>query len=107
MRADEAGAGTERRAPAVDAAVYRQVISNFMSGVVVLTTTDGGRRQGMTVSAVSSLSLDPPMLLACLHGRSPTQEAVRRSGRFAVNILGEDQGQLAERFAGSHDKFAG
>jgi flavin reductase (DIM6/NTAB) family NADH-FMN oxidoreductase RutF/DNA-binding GntR family transcriptional regulator len=108
MRAGEAGAGPQRRTQAFDAAVFRQVIGNFMSGVVVLTTVDGGRRYGMTVSAVSSLSLDPPMLLTCLHGRSPTQEAVRSSGRFAVNILGEDQGQLAERFAGSHeDKFAG
>jgi flavin reductase (DIM6/NTAB) family NADH-FMN oxidoreductase RutF len=53
----------------------------------------------MTVSAVSSLSLDPPMLLVCLHSASGTQEAVRKSGRFAVNILAEDQGWLAERFA--------
>jgi len=108
MPAGEAGAGRQRRTQAFDAAIFRQVIGNFMSGVVVLTTLDSGRRYGMTVSAVSSLSLDPPMLLTCLHGRSPTQEAVRRSGRFTFNILGEDQGHLAERFPGSHDdKFAG
>src|SRR5689334_7329776 len=65
----------------------------------------------MTVSAVSSLSLDPPTLLVCMNAASATQEAVHRSGRFAVNILAEHQGQghIAERFArpGSDDKFAG
>ena len=63
----------------------------------------------MTVSAVSSLSLEPPMLLVCLNAASATQEAVRRSGRFAVNILAEHQGHIAERFArpGSDDKFEG
>jgi len=94
-------------APAVDGAVFRRVIGNFMSGVVVITTEHDGVRYGMTVSAVSSLSLDPPMLLVCLNARSTTQEAVRRAERFAVNILAEDQGHLAERFAssGSADKF--
>ena len=108
MQADGAGPIAERPAPAFDAAVFRRVIGNFMSGVVVLTTADGQRRHGMTVSAVSSLSLEPPMLLVCLNSASPTQEAVRRAGRFAVNVLSEDQGHLAEHFAGRREgKFAG
>ena len=95
--------------PAFDATVFRRVIGNFMTGVVVITTVDDGAPRGMTVSAVSSLSLEPPMLLVCLNAASATQEAVRRSGRFAVNILAEHQGHIAERFArpGSDDKFAG
>ena len=95
--------------PAFDGAVFRRVIGNFMTGVVVITTEHDGARRGMTVSAVSSLSLDPPMLLVCLNAASATQEAVHRSGRFAVNILAEHQGHIAERFArpGSDDKFAG
>jgi flavin reductase (DIM6/NTAB) family NADH-FMN oxidoreductase RutF/DNA-binding GntR family transcriptional regulator len=95
--------------PAFDATVFRRVIGNFMTGVVVITTEHDGARRGMTVSAVSSLSLDPPMLLVCLNAASATQEAVHRSGRFAVNILAEHQGHIAERFArpGSDDKFAG
>lgn len=106
MSAVDAPAGT---GPAFDGTVFRRVIGNFMSGVVVITTEHDGARRGMTVSAVSSLSLDPPMLLVCLNAASPTQEAVARSGRFAVNILAEHQGALAERFArsGSDDKFAG
>ena len=96
-------------APAVDGAVFRQVIGNFMSGVVVITTEHADVQYGMTVSAVSSLSLDPPMLLVCLNARSGTQEAVRSAGRFAVNILAEDQSHLAERFAssGTAGKFRG
>jgi flavin reductase (DIM6/NTAB) family NADH-FMN oxidoreductase RutF/DNA-binding GntR family transcriptional regulator len=94
---------------AFDATVFRRVIGNFMTGVVVITTEHEGVRRGMTVSAVSSLSMDPPMLLVCLNSGSSTQEAVYRSGRFAVNILAEHQGQIAERFArpGADDKFAG
>ena len=104
------GLATNQTAPPFDGAVFRRVIGSFMSGVVVITTSaDDGTPHGMTVSAVSSLSLDPPMLLVCLHSASGTQEAVRRSGRFAVNILAEDQGELAGRFAkpGATDKFDG
>lgn len=92
-----------------DPAVFRRVIGSFMSGVVVITTSDGHLPHGMTVSAVSSLSMDPPMLLACLNTTSRTQEAVSRSGVFAVNILAEHQGELAARFArsGLTDKFDG
>lgn len=95
--------------PDVDAAVFRRVIGSFMSGVVVITTIDSEVPHGMTVSAVSSLSMDPPMLLACLNTTSRTQEAVTRSGLFAVNILAHDQGELAARFARSTlvDKFEG
>jgi flavin reductase (DIM6/NTAB) family NADH-FMN oxidoreductase RutF len=74
---------------AFDSAVFRQVINNFASGVVVITTVHDGVAHGATVSAISSLSLDPPMLLVCLNSRSATQEAVRSSGQFAVNILAD------------------
>lgn len=95
--------------PGLDAAVFRRVIGSFMSGVVVITATDGDVPHGMTVSAVSSLSMDPPMLLACMNTASRTQDVVTRSGVFAVNILAQDQGALAERFARSTlaNKFDG
>ncbi len=101
--ADQAGP------PVLDAAVFRRVIGSFMSGVVVITAGRDDQPYGMTVSAVSSLSLDPPMLLVCLNSASSTQEVVRRTGLFAVNILAEHQGSLAERFArsGLPDKFDG
>jgi 4-nitrophenol 2-monooxygenase / 4-nitrocatechol 4-monooxygenase, reductase component len=83
----------------LDAGVFRQVIGRFMSGVVVITATHEGERRGMTVSAVASLSLDPPMIVTCLNAASSTQEVIRRAGAFAVNILAEDQEHLAGLFA--------
>jgi 4-nitrophenol 2-monooxygenase / 4-nitrocatechol 4-monooxygenase, reductase component len=83
----------------LDAGAFRQVIGRFMSGVVVITATHQGERRGMTVSAVASLSLDPPMIVTCLNAASSTQEVVRRAGAFAVNILAEDQEHLAGLFA--------
>jgi flavin reductase (DIM6/NTAB) family NADH-FMN oxidoreductase RutF/DNA-binding FadR family transcriptional regulator len=91
-----------------DPAVFREVISNFMSGVVIVTARHDDTIQGMTVSAVSSLSLEPPMLVICLNRKARTQELVHRSGAFAINILSEEQGHLADQFASKHDdRFAG
>ncbi|MEX2291088.1 MAG: flavin reductase [Mycobacteriales bacterium] len=88
--------------------VFRDVIGCFASGVTVITTTSNGVDHGTTASAVSSLSMDPPMLLICLNKTSETQAAVLESGVFGVNILAEGQGELAYRFAKKgQDKFDG
>jgi 4-nitrophenol 2-monooxygenase / 4-nitrocatechol 4-monooxygenase, reductase component len=79
--------------------VYRDLIGRFVSGVTVVTTAAGGEEFGATVSALASLSLEPPMLLVCLNRSSATQEAIARSGRFAVSVLAEHQQQLARWFA--------
>jgi flavin reductase (DIM6/NTAB) family NADH-FMN oxidoreductase RutF len=87
---------------------YRHVIGHFATGVTVITSVHGTIDHGATASAVSSVSLDPPSLLVCLNRAAATETAVRESGSFVVNILREDQGELALRFAGRHgDKFAG
>lgn len=87
---------------------FRDVIGHFASGVTVITTTLDGELHGTTASAVSSLSLEPPMLLIAMNRTSATGQAVLRSGAFAVNILGEGDGHLARRFAGKGgDKFDG
>ena len=92
----------------IDAEAFRHVISHFTSGVAVITTSAGGRDHGMTASAVSSLSMDPPMLLVCLNTNSPTQAAVAETGAFTVNILEMGQGDLARQFAAPRDdKFDG
>lgn len=93
---------------ALDRDVFRNVIGHFASGVTVITTRKDGTDFGMTASAVSSLSMDPPMLLVCINKRNPTQQAISASRAFAVNILSEAQAELAERFGRpSDDKFAG
>lgn len=88
----EGGGGTTKES-------FRRVIGHFATGVTVITTRDGAEDRGATASAVSSLSLEPPMLLVCLNMRSGTQEVIRRSRVFGVNVLDEDQSALAERFA--------
>jgi flavin reductase (DIM6/NTAB) family NADH-FMN oxidoreductase RutF/DNA-binding GntR family transcriptional regulator len=96
------------RATELDRELFREVIGHFTSGVTVITATSEGRDYGMTASAVTSLSLEPPMMLACLNNQSPTQQAITRSRAFAVSVLAEGQHELAKRFAhSSDDKFAG
>src|SRR5262245_30288506 len=87
---------------------FRNVIGHFASGVTVITTTADGRRHGTTASAVTSLALEPPMLLVCMNRESATGVAMASTGAFAVNILGEAHGELAIRFARKgQDKFDG
>jgi 4-nitrophenol 2-monooxygenase / 4-nitrocatechol 4-monooxygenase, reductase component len=92
----------------LDREAFREVIGHFTSGVTVISASSDGRDYGMTASAVTSLSLEPPMMLVCLNNLSPTQEAITRSRAFAVSVLAEGQHELAKHFAHRRDdKFAG
>ncbi|MDX2376363.1 flavin reductase [Microbacterium sp. LRZ72] len=87
--------------------VFRNVVGHFASGVTVITTQDGPDLFGTTASAVSSLSMDPPMMLVCLNTSSSTHDHVAAAGRYAINILAVDQGEIASHFARKGaDKFA-
>ncbi len=78
----------------------RTALGHFTTGVTVVTTVAGGGEPvGTTASAVSALSLDPPLVLVCLARSSETLEAVREQGRFAVNVLSEAQRHLSDNFA--------
>ena len=92
----------------VDHNTFRDVIGRFASGVTVITTRVRDADYGTTASAVSSLSLEPPMLLICMNRTSETGQAIHESGSFVVNILGEHQADVAKRFARkAADKFDG
>ena len=100
-------AATEATAP-FDPQAFRHVVGHLMSGVSVLTTTSNGQRFGMTASSVTSLSMDPPMMLICINKSAPTSAAVSAAGCFAINVLGRDGTDLARQFASpSDDKFRG
>jgi flavin reductase (DIM6/NTAB) family NADH-FMN oxidoreductase RutF len=87
---------------------FRDLIGRFASGVTVVTAEHEGRYYGTTASAVTSLSLDPPMVLVALNKESATGQAISSCGHFAVNILGEGHEDLARRFAVKGDrKFEG
>lgn len=67
--------------------------------VTVVTAPGDGVEAGATASAVASLSLEPPLMLVCLDDRSRTLDALRRAGRFAVNVLGAAGEEHARTFA--------
>jgi len=78
---------------------YRDTIATFTTGVTIVTTTGPGGPAGMTTNAVTSLSLDPLLLLVCFDLGSRTLDVVRQSRRFAVNILRASDRELAAVFA--------
>jgi flavin reductase (DIM6/NTAB) family NADH-FMN oxidoreductase RutF len=88
---------------------FRRVLGHFATGVTILTTCDGDRRPtGLTCSAFSSVSLDPPLVMVCVDHKSQSFPAIRDGARFAVNILGAHQEALSRRFASTRlDKFDG
>lgn len=95
-------------APSVDLQTFRFVMGSLASGVSVVTTMDEqGEPRGLTCSAVCSVSVDPPLLLASLSNRSGTLPAVLAANRFTVNILGSQGQSVSQVFAsGAQDKFS-
>jgi 3,4-dihydroxy-2-butanone 4-phosphate synthase len=105
---DVSDVAARRRAAEPDAAarlaetgrLMRDVMGHFATGVSVVTARDAdGAPVGTTANAISSVSLDPPLLLACLARSSETLAAIRAHGRFAVNILAAEQRHHSDRFA--------
>lgn len=88
--------------PTVEPEAFREALTLFPTGVTVVTAVGESGPSGATANAVTSLSIDPPMMLACLDRGSRTLRSLRASGLFAVNVLAADQGELARRFSVKH-----
>ena len=89
---------------------FRRVLGHFATGVTIVTACDGqGKPTGLTASAFTSVSLEPPLILICVAHTSQSYPALRDGGRFAVNFLGNKQEDASRRFATSKivDKFEG
>lgn len=86
----------------VPASEFRRVIGHWATGVSVVTA-DGP--SGCTVNAITSVSLDPLLLIVCFDVRSNTLGVVRETGRFCINVLSAEQHRIAARFA-SKDEMA-
>jgi flavin reductase len=71
-----------------------------VTGVTVVTTSVSGEPIGRTVSAMCSVSAEPPLLLVSIPSDSPLVDAIAARGAFAVNVLSDRQAPLAETFAG-------
>lgn len=87
---------------------FREAMAAVCTPVAVITTRGHGLPYGTTVSAFTSLSMEPPMVLVSLDRRSRLLEVVRESGTFGINILSSAQAALAAHFArkGGTGKFA-
>ncbi|HWJ75674.1 MAG TPA: flavin reductase family protein [Kaistia sp.] len=84
----------------LDASAFKHAMRHLAGAVSVITTGAGEDRTGFTATSVSSLSADSPSLIVSLNRSSSSWPVLRRTGRFAVNILAEDQQAIAEAFAG-------
>jgi flavin reductase (DIM6/NTAB) family NADH-FMN oxidoreductase RutF len=83
----------------VDPSAFRDALRRFATGVCVVTASGPHGPSGMTANAVSSLSLQPPLMLVCFAETARTLAAVRHSGMFCVHFLAHDQEDVAARFA--------
>jgi flavin reductase (DIM6/NTAB) family NADH-FMN oxidoreductase RutF len=91
---------TTAELPAIPSTRLRATMGHFATGVTVVSAEGpDGARFGSTANAVSSVSLQPPLVLVCLRRESLTLGALLDAGCFALNMLDEDQGSLANRFA--------
>lgn len=82
-----------------DGSAMRRTMGRFLSGVAVVTAEHKGERVGMTISSLTMISLEPPILMISLNLRTRTGEAVLDSGAFAISILGARQEAVARQFA--------
>ena len=94
----------------VESDAYRDVMGRFATGVTVITAAGPSGPVGLTANAVTSLSLDPLLLLACFDNGARTLPIIRDAGHFGVSVLASDQEHLARLFASKapeSEKFAG
>lgn len=89
--------------------LYRHVFGHLPTGVVVVTAEPAGQGPvGMACNSLTSLSLDPPLLLVCPAKSSTTWPAIEQAGRFCVNVMASEQAAATVAFARrGADRFAG
>lgn len=87
----------------VDANSFKQVMRRFATGVMVLTVKADAEMHAVTVNAVTSVSLEPLLMLVCIEKNAVSHELIRTAGAFALNILSEAQRELGDRFAYDRD----
>ena len=91
---------------------FRSALRHLAGGVSVITVGRGKDITGMTVTSVSSFSVDPPTLVVSINREASSWPLLKRHGFFGINLLTADQLDVAERFAGKDglkgaDRFAG
>lgn len=87
-----------------DSREQRRIMGKFATGVTVASTRVGEAMWGMTANAVTSLSLDPPLVLLAVVRASQSHSWFQQGGCFALNILAADQAAISTRFASTGPK---
>jgi flavin reductase (DIM6/NTAB) family NADH-FMN oxidoreductase RutF len=80
---------------------FKLAMRRFPAAVSVITSADQSRRHGMTATAVTSLSLDPPSLIVCINRATLLHDIMEVARRFCVNVLRRDQAALSSAFSGA------
>ena len=92
----------------IDPRAFRHVLGQFCTGITIITTMADGAPVGFACQSFAALSLDPPLVLFCPTKGSRSWAAIERTGKFAVNVLAEEQQSVCARFGSREpDKFAG
>ena len=93
----------------IDPYQFRQLLGRFATGVTVLTVAaPNGKPMGMTASSLSSVSLQPPLISACVDQEAELHDVIVQAPEFVVNVLSSPQEVLARRFSDKHeDRFDG
>ena len=93
----------------IDPYQFRQLLGRFATGVTVLTVAaPDGKPMGMTASSLSSVSLQPPLISACVDQEAELHDVIVQAPEFVVNVLSSPQEVLARRFSDKHeDRFDG
>ena len=81
-------------------AAFKAAMRHLAGGVVIVTAADESERGGLTATSLVSLSADPPSLLLSVKQNASSLPLIRRSGRFAVSLLGHEHQPIADRFSG-------
>ena len=97
------------KAPAaIDTHAFRETLGMFATGVAFVTATPGGKPAGLIVNSLTSVSLEPPLVAFCPARSSLTWQRMRRTGRFAVNVLARQHEDFVRRASpAGTDRFAG
>ena len=86
----------------------RKVMRRFSTGVTLLTTLrEDGSVKAMTANSVTSISLDPPLVLVCVRHDRNTFQYIEGTGRYTINVLGREQASSAKHFANDEEQRGG
>lgn len=87
-------------ANSLNSRAFRNVMGLFATGVTVVAAEVEGETHGMTANAITSVSLEPMLVLICVQKNARMAGVLRQAGQFSINILNEDQANLSNFFAG-------